>query len=215
MTNKPVLIVMTKWPAPGRCKSRLSKDIGTRCAARIQKKLINHTLTIAKDLAEEGLVELQLSISGLGPRCAKRWGQSQGLSEITLQGKGSLGVRMRKQVILAQKNHSGDKTKGRPTILIGTDLPSLCPSDLLKAIETLQSSDLVIGPAIDGGYWLLGLSENLAKTIPPWPFSGISWGTNQVLEQTLSKARDKRKLTFLLEHQNDLDSLQDLLPWRA
>ncbi|WP_320674369.1 TIGR04282 family arsenosugar biosynthesis glycosyltransferase [Prochlorococcus sp. MIT 1341] len=206
---------MAKWPAAGRCKSRLSKSVGKKRAAKIQERLLNHTLVVTKHLAAKGLIELQLSISGLGPKAAKRWGIDKGLSKVTLQGQGSLGTRMRKQIIHAQKKHLGPNTKGRPIIVIGSDLPNLCHFDLLKALENLTQNDIVIGPSKDGGYWLLGLSEGLSNPVPTWPFSGISWGTNAVLKQTLSKAHKANKQTFLLGSKNDLDTFQDLLPWRG
>ncbi len=215
MLRRPTLIIMARWPAPGRCKSRLAKSIGVKKAAKVQAMLFDHTIAVAKKVAQQELVELQLAICGLSPNTAKRWGAFHGLPVITRQGTGSLGVRMKKQVLFAQKIFPTSSRTTRPTILIGTDLPNLCSIDLVKAIEALETNEMVIGPANDGGYWLLGLTGELVNPVKSWPFCGIPWGTNQVLKKTLLKAKQKQAKLVLLPCQNDLDSIEDISPWKA
>ncbi len=213
--TKPALVVMARWPAAGRCKRRLANSLGIVRAASIQNRLTKHTLSVANSLADRNLIELKLAITGLAPRAAKRWGLNQGVSTVEPQGNGSLGERMRRQVLRAQQqSHSRAKT-GRTTLLIGTDLPNLCDRDLLQALEALQEHELVLGPATDGGYWLLGLSGRLVKPVTRWPFCGIPWGSNQVKQVTLQKAADAGVMPCLLRQQNDLDCLEDLSPWQA
>ena len=64
--NKALLIIMTKWHGFGRCKTRLSKDIGKNNSAKIQKFMTRHTISVARSLEKEGLIEISLAISGLG-----------------------------------------------------------------------------------------------------------------------------------------------------
>lgn len=213
--TKPALVVMARWPAAGRCKRRLANSLGIVRAASIQNRLTKHTLSVAKSLSDRNLVELKLAITGLAPRAAKRWGLNQGVKTVEQQGNGSLGERMRRQVLRAQQRSHLQTITGRTTLLIGTDLPNLCERDLLQALKALEEHELVLGPANDGGYWLLGLSKGLVQPVASWPFCGIPWGTNQVMELTLQQAQWAGITPGLLRQQNDLDRLEDLEPWQA
>ena len=215
LTNQiPALILMTKWPLPGQCKTRLAEKIGSQNASRIQSRLIEHTIAVAKRLEEEGLAEIQVALSGVSSKEAQEWAFHQGLKKVFKQGDGDLGLRMRRQVLLAQEKQQIEN-HGRPTILIGSDLPSLCQLDLIEAIKTLERHEIVLGPSFDGGYWLMGLAGKLVKTVPSWPFYGIQWGANQVLEETLIRAKEAGVSHGLLREHNDIDQLEDLLPWQG
>ena len=211
--QKPVLIVMAKWPAAGRCKTRLSKTIGKAKASEIQERLINHTITVAKALEQKGLIEIQFAISGLAFKGSKRWAKEKGISNFQCQGEGSLGLRMRKQILLANKTFNKKSIVSRNSILIGTDLPSLCQLDVLQAIEELEKNQVVIGPSQDGGYWLIGFSPSKFTEDLKWPFSGIPWGTDKVLDKTIQKAESSGAKISLLHSLNDLDIFNDLSPW--
>ncbi len=208
--GKPVLVVMARWPAIGRCKKRLSANLGAKKAAWIQAQLTKHTIQVAKSFSKKAQVEIHFAISGLGPRAIKRWGKVNGLESFSMQGEGSLGLRMRRQVLLVQRKY----TKNRTTILIGTDLPELSTLDLHQALEALNRNEIVLGPASDGGYWLIGLSGRQIAPVATWPFCGIPWGTNQVLAKTLQKAKLSGAEYALLREHNDLDLLTDFSPWQ-
>ncbi len=212
--SKPALVVMTRWAAAGRCKSRLATKIGAFRAASIQRKLTEHTFSIAKRLEKDGLVEIHLAITGIASKGMNRWVLKEGITTFTFQGMGSLGLRMRRQLIRVQKKNKCKKI-GQATIFIGTDLPNLCRLDLIQAIEALKTNDLVIGPASDGGYWLLGLSGKMVNPVATWPFCGIPWGTNEVLTKTISLAKLAGNSYALLREQNDIDNVEDLNPWQA
>ena len=223
------LVVMARWPAPGRCKGRLARDLGIDRAAAIQSRMTMHTLTVAQALAGKGLVDLQLAVSGLAPKAARRWGSQLGIAavEVAMQGRGSLGCRLRRQLLRVQQQtqqrdpHKGQRLSWQPraanrcSIVIGTDLPGLCLRDLLEALERLQTHELVLGPASDGGYWLIGLSGDLLKPVATWPFAGIPWGTNQVISATLEQARRNDVAPALLRQQNDIDKIEDLRYWQG
>ena len=214
MPPEATLVVMARWPAAGRCKRRLARDLrqvlqhpgAAEQAAHIQRQLTRHTLAVAKRLEQEERLKVVLAVSGAGPRAALRWARSLDVSNVRLQGSGGLGTRLRRQLLLSRRNDN-------PTLVIGTDLPWLNRRDLLAAIEMLQRSDLVLGPAADGGYWLIGVSSELLRRPAHWPLSGIPWGGEQVLASTLKQASDRGVSTLLLGERNDLDQLADLRPW--
>ena len=202
------LIVMTRWPATTRCKKRLSNDIGPYKASLIQGKLINHTLEVVKEINELESATIHLAVSGVYEQAMKRLSQKNGIKNISSQGNGNLGIRMRRTLLRIQ-----NRNKYQKIIIIGTDLPTICRRNLVEAIEALNKHSLVLGPSKDGGYWLIGLSRELIKPVTIWPFVNIPWGTDKVLETTLKFARFTDTNYFLLEEQNDLDHLEDLSPW--
>ncbi|MCP9847448.1 TIGR04282 family arsenosugar biosynthesis glycosyltransferase [Synechococcus sp. Lug-A] len=199
-----VLVVMARWPAPGRCKRRLGASIGAVSAARIQRLLTAHTLVVAGALAAAGRCSKLLAVEGLGRRAAGRWGRGAGLEAVVLQGKGNLGVRMARQF------HRAFRAGAHRVVLIGTDLPLLEGADLAAAFVALEHSPLVLGPATDGGYWLIGL-----RRPEPALFCGIDWGSSAVLDQTLHLARQCRLEPTLLPLRSDLDRVGDLAPWHS
>ena len=197
------LIVMARWPAPGRCKRRLASSLGAAAAARIQARLTCHTLAVARQLGIELGIELVLAVEGLAPRAARRLGDQLGVGRIVLQGGGGLGVRMQRQFQRAA-------TEGaRRVVLIGSDLPQLERADLASAFAALDHQEAVLGPACDGGYWLIGL-----RRPEPALMEGIAWGSEQVLEQTLAALARRGLEPALLPWRSDLDRGEDLGPWR-
>ena len=197
---------MSRWPAIGRCKRRLAASIGNSAAARVQARLRTHTLALAEAMQQEGLLSLQLAMAGGGTgREQRRLRQA-----ISRQGTGCLGLTMRRQLLQAART-----APGQPLLIIGTDLPSLSHSDLATALEAVQQHPIVMGPASDGGYWLLGLNAALAKECPAWLFSGIAWGGDAVLSTTLNRCREQGYTPYLLQTHNDIDRLEDLAPWLA
>ncbi|KZR86812.1 hypothetical protein MITS9509_00755 [Synechococcus sp. MIT S9509] len=207
--SKPILVVMTRWPASGRCKRRLASTLGCAQAAGIQARLISHTLAVAQDLARDGTLRLHIAVSGAGPRARRRWLASVPEASISTQGRGDLGNRMRREVLRAR---SVDRTA--PVILIGTDLPDLAARDLIRALELLRHSPLVIGPSRDGGYWLFGLGAT-APGAPRWPFHSIPWGGDQVFLLTWQRACERGLAPAQLDARNDIDQLEDLEAWLA
>jgi rSAM/selenodomain-associated transferase 1 len=200
---------MARWPAPGRCKRRLAAGVGRRRAAAIQARLSAHGLAVAgqarRMLAEAGGPGLSvvLAVSGLGQRAAARWGDQRGADRVVTQGGGSLGLRMQRQFLRGAR-------EGAPVVVvIGSDLPALTTADLLAAFAALERSPLVLGPAGDGGYWLIG-----RRRATPQLFSGIDWGSEHVLAQTLHQAQRVGLRAELLKQQDDLDRPLDLMRWR-
>ena len=130
----------------------------------------------------------------------------EGAAALEAWVEGNLGTLLKRQLLREQLWQ-------RPTLVIGTDLPDLNPQDLHHAVTHLQQCDLVLGPAADGGYWLIGLSRRLMRSPECWPLSGIPWGGPDVCRRTLEAAERRGHATALLQHRSDIDHLRDLRPW--
>ena len=193
------LIVMARWSAPGRCKRRLASSLGAAAAARIQARLTDHTLAVGRQLG----IELVLAVEGLAPRAARCLGDQLGVGRIVLQGGGGLGARMQRQFQRAANE------RARRVVLIGSDLAQLERADLVSAFAALDHQEAVLGPACDGGYWLIGL-----RRPEPTLMEGIAWGSEQVLEQTLAALARRGLEPALLPWRRDLDRGEDLGAWR-
>ncbi len=199
---------MMKWHGYGRCKSRLSKAIGKTNAANIQKTMTEHTVLVAKSLAEKGLIDISLAISGIGFNKSRRWSNQLGIKNFNLQGRGSLGEKMKRQILIHKK--SNFKTQIKNTIIIGTDLPSLCHVDLLSTINKLKENDLIIGPANDGGYWLIAFSERLLIKNLYIPFINIKWSQEDVLKRTINNFSSTALKYDFLKRKTDIDTIWDI-----
>jgi rSAM/selenodomain-associated transferase 1 len=207
-------VLLGRWPAPSRCKRRLAASVGYWRAAAVQRRLLWHGLLVASQASREAQqqgqsMEVVFALTGLGPRATRRVGSPLPVDRVVGQGGGSLGVRLQRQV-----RHAARDGMDR-LVMVGTDLPHLCSADLLAAFEALHRSSLVLGPASDGGYWLMGLS---LQRQAPRLFAGarqpIPWGTDQVFASTLAAAAAEGLDPFLLPRRSDLDVIGDLLAWR-
>ena len=212
-TNKPTIIIMTRWHGIYRCKSRLSKNIGAFKAAKIQEKLTNHTINVVQKIQKEGLADIRVAINGIGIKAAQRWAISNNIKSVAIQGPGNLGTKMKRQFLKTHSKKTLSKQIRNHILLIGTDLPSISHLELIQAIQILNQTDMVLGPSSDGGYWLIGLSNKLLNPLCAWPFSGISWGTDKVLQETIRLASLNQIDYQLLQTKNDLDNIIDLSPW--
>ena len=202
---------MARWPAPGRCKTRLARHTGRLAAAQIQRQLTQHSLEVSGRWSQRHQHQLLMAVDGLGPRGLRRWqGQLQALApgvQLEQQGGGNLGCRMQRQ--LQRAFQAGAER----VIVIGTDLPALETSDLDSAAEALLRAPLVLGPARDGGYWLIGLNRSGFRRAGSRLMSGIPWGSDQVLQRSLAAAAARQLQAVLLRQQNDLDEPSDLEDW--
>ncbi len=198
---------MAKWHAYGRCKNRLSKDIGKISSANVQRKMTDHTVLVAKFLEEKGLIDISLAISGLGFKKSKRWSNELGIKNFNLQGRGCLGEKMRRQMLINKKI---SLKKRRNIIFIGTDLPDFCHMDLLNTLTKLKNNDLILGPSNDGGYWLIAFSERLLSTELYLPFINIKWGREDVLKQTIKNFSSMDLKHEFLHKKIDIDTIKDI-----
>ena len=211
--SKPIVVLMTRWHSIYRCKTRLSKGIGAHKAAKIQEALTSHTINVAKGIQEEGLADIKIAINGIGIKAAKRWALKNRIKKIATQGPGNLGTKMKRQFIKTYAEKTISHQIPSSILLIGTDLPSISHFDLIQAIQILTHKEMILGPSTDGGYWLIGLSSKLLNPLCTWAFSGIDWGTDKVLKETIRLATLNQVDYQLLQTQNDLDNISDLSPW--
>ena len=167
--------VFARAPEPGKTKTRLVPVLGPDGAAALHERLIHHSLEVAT-ASRVGPVELWCAPDSRGPffrGCQKRHG-------VTLrdQGTGDLGARMERA--LAHALGRGDFP-----ILIGSDCPGYSPHYMREACDRLEAgADVVLGPAEDGGYLLIG-----ARRISPDLFTGMAWGSAAVLQGTRDRLR--------------------------
>ena len=213
VNSKPTIVLMTKWHAIFRCKSRLANDIGAFKAAKIQKRLTNHTINVAKKIQKEGHADIKVAIDGIGIKAAKKWAALNKIKKVEIQGPGNLGTKMKRQFLKTFHEQNLSHQIRNPILIIGSDLPSISHFELIQAIQTLKHKEMVLGPSSDGGYWLIGLSKKLLNPLCTWPFSGINWGSDKVLQETIRLASLNQIDYQLLQTKNDLDNIIDLSPW--
>ena len=211
--NNSSIVLMTRWHSIFRCKSRLSKEIGAHNAAKIQKKLTEHTIIVTREIQKRGIADVKVAIDGIGIKAAKKWAKTHRIKTVATQGPGNLGTKMRRQFIKTYLEKTICNQIPNSILLIGTDLPSISHFELIQAIQILNNTEMVLGPSNDGGYWLIGLSKKLLNPVCRWPFSGINWGTDQVLKKTIELATLNQIDYQLLQTKNDLDKINDLSPW--
>ena len=206
--NKDLVVIMTKWHAFGRCKTRLSKDIGKNNSSKIQEKMTMHTLSVVQYLKKKGFIDISLAIHGIGFNKSKKWCNELGIKHFNLQGSGSLGEKMRRQLLLNIKNPY--RIPKRNIIIIGTDLPDLCHLDLLETISKLKQNDIILGPSNDGGYWLIAFSKKILSTNLFLPFINIKWSQNDVLQKTINNLKLMNIKLDYLKRKIDIDKLSDI-----
>jgi rSAM/selenodomain-associated transferase 1 len=189
--DKNLLIIFAKNPILGKAKTRLAASIGEKKALVIYKKLIEKTANIIGELS----IEKELYYSDFIEK-NDVW-NNKVTRKKTQRGK-SLGERMEN----AFKKGFAEGYKN--IVIIGTDLWDLETLEIEKAFESLEKNEGVIGPAQDGGYYLLGLSK-----WNPTVFQNKKWGTSTVLNETL--ACFDKKVVDNLKTKNDIDTIEDLL----
>jgi hypothetical protein len=168
-----LVIVFARAPTPGRVKTRLVPLLGRRGAARLHEQMVEKAVRTAI-AARCGDVELHCA-PGTGHAFFRDLRRRFG-TRLRVQGRGDLGERMRRAFRRALRRRAC-------VMLIGSDCPALCPSDLRAALRALRGgADAVLSPAEDGGYALLGL-----RRACPELFEGVAWGSSGVLRQTRSR----------------------------
>jgi rSAM/selenodomain-associated transferase 1 len=190
---EPRIIIFVKAPRPGFVKTRLAAAIGNEAACGAYRQLAE---TVVANLAPLPHTELRFTPDDAENEIA-HWLSDDWTARP--QGEGDLGERMHRAFIEA---------KG-PAIIIGSDCPQVELSDLRTAAKTLQARDAVIGPATDGGYWLIALNAPC-----PALFENIKWSTSDVLPKTLEKANEAGLSVQLLRELTDVDTGEDWQRWK-
>lgn len=196
MPTDPALLIFAKYPAPGKVKTRLAAAVGAELAAQLYEEFIRRTLALARQ-----------------SRCAARFitftpAHQEGRLRQLFPGpwewfaqtdSSDLGERIHHAIQHVQR-------QGYTAVLtLGTDSPSLPVAYLDQAALALSEHDLVLGPATDGGYYLIGL-----KSAPRKLFAAIDWSTERVLAQTLQRAAQLHLSVYQLPPWYDVDDLPAL-----
>ncbi|TDN95670.1 hypothetical protein DET49_101269 [Salegentibacter sp. 24] len=185
-----LLIIFTRNPQLGKVKTRLAEEVGNKTAFEIYNFLLRHTVSVTKNLAVTKEIYYSETL-------AKNDIWNPTIYNKKLQHGDGLGERMKNAF------QEGFKNGYKNIILIGSDLYDLQQEDLNKAFQLLDKKEAVIGPATDGGYYLIGMNQ-----LFPEVFQQKDWGTSTVLEETLKDLKNKN--IALLEARNDIDYLSDI-----
>ena len=196
------LVVFTKYPTPGKAKTRMIPALGEEGAAALHKKLTLHTLETVSQFSKKENIDIEISFYGSDLKQMQKWlGDGH---RYTKQIEGDLGAKMN-HVFVRGFEDGYDKI-----LVIGTDCPELSIKDLICGYKKLEQADLVLGPAYDGGYYCIGLKAPTSKV-----FDSIEWGSDRVFEQTMVKATNLGLKAGLLDKHHDIDRPDDLKVWNT
>ncbi|MGW8322121.1 MAG: TIGR04282 family arsenosugar biosynthesis glycosyltransferase, partial [Thermodesulfobacteriota bacterium] len=174
--------------------------MGPEGAAELHRRMTEHTLRKVRQFLANHPVSLRIQYEGGNEKGFRRWLGAD--VRAVPQGEGDLGRRM--HFAFAESFEQGMKQ----VVLVGTDMPGIRPAHLESAFAALKHKDVVIGPARDGGYYLIGLSRPA-----PDLFDGIPWGTGDVLQRTLDAASASNRRVALLDPLEDVDRPEDIPVW--
>ena len=186
---------MAKLPVAGSVKTRLAREIGVAGATRFARH------AVAALLQRVGLDRRWQTTLAVAPDQgldSRAW--PRGMARMP-QGGGDLGTRMQRIF---------DCTPPGPVVIVGTDVPGIRPAHIAEAFRQLGHHDAVLGPATDGGYWLVGLRR---RPRVPRPFANVRWSSPHALADTLANLRG-RTVAFTATL-SDVDNARSLVPAKA
>ncbi|MCA9160508.1 MAG: TIGR04283 family arsenosugar biosynthesis glycosyltransferase [Planctomycetales bacterium] len=217
LTPAEHLLIFARLPEPGKTKTRLIDAFGSQRATELYRALAQHTLDMACRFASQRGCNLTTCFSGgSSSAMAAEFG---GENDYREQQGDDLGSRL---------NHAIQQAFSRGAervVVFGTDCHELDEQRLAQAFDALRSNsnsveinsrdtfascDVVLGPALDGGYYLIGMKQPQSLL-----FEGIEWGTNQVLDQTKLKAREAGLRCAELSSLSDVDYPEDVISMRS
>ena len=189
-TVSPRLILFARYPIAGECKTRLIPAVGAEGAAAIHRQLTERTVAVLR----RANAPVTIASTGAGIEEFENWlGQ-----DLTYQTQVDGDLTDRLSAFLSEV----------PLIFFGADTPDLSPRVVEQAVAGLQSHRVVIGPAEDGGYYLIGMREPLPELLNDMP-----WSTAEVLPETLLRLQHLGIEPLLLETLADCDRPEDLKRW--
>lgn len=200
LVGDTLLIQFARAPVAGAVKTRMIPHLSAEQACTLHSELV---LWTCRKLVESGYGAVELAVTGdpahpLFERC-----RAYGVAAVTRQRGEGLGERMFNALMAGLASHAR-------VVLVGSDCPSIDRSYLAAALRGLERQALVLGPADDGGYVLVG-----ARSVCPEMFEGIAWGTDRVYAETARRLRQLGREWAVLPPLADIDRPQDLTIWRA
>jgi len=199
--NKEVLLIFLRAPEPGRVKTRLARDVGDEKALALYKSFVRASLSAARAWSDQDRYrEIWITYYPEDKKdMVMDW---LGRDDIFLAQSGAdLGQRM------AGAMEDAFELGAQKTVILGTDVPQIRPDHIKQAFERLDATDLVLGPSLDGGYWLIGACRN---RFSPTLFRKMNWGTPTVFADTIDRCRENNLTWSELEMLQDVDTLADL-----
>lgn len=194
--TKNALLIFIRNPELGKVKTRLAEELGAAEALRIYEQLLEHTRKVALQVD----VNRYLFYSNFIDR-KDAWENNQ--FKKYRQPQGGLGDRMLKAFDQAL-------TENDLAVIVGSDCPGLRPAILETAFEQLKQHDFVIGPAMDGGYYLLGMKE-----LAPRLLLDMTWSTDQVFKETTRRIEELKASYYVLPTLSDIDYAEDWEKYRT
>jgi rSAM/selenodomain-associated transferase 1 len=191
------VILFTRYPEPGRTKTRLIPALGAKGAADVQRRMTEQVVSRMVQLRDSRPVAMEIRYEGGDLLRMREWLNS-GI-DCRPQGGGDLGDRLTR----AFEDAFRDGKTG--VIAMGSDCPALTAEIMAQALEHLRRNDLVLGPAEDGGYYLIGMRRNI-----PELFVDIPWGTEEVHAVTLALAGKLNLSVAFTQPLADVDRPEDL-----
>lgn len=193
LKSQTALIVFVKKSVPGQVKTRLAKTIGNEQAARVYEHLLTYTSQLSIEVKN---VTVLIFHDELPDSLPLKWKPFENRTQST----GNLGAKL-----LAAFKECFDCGFQR-VICIGSDCISIQPSDINEACTVLEHSDVVFGPATDGGYYLIGMNQWV-----PQIFEDMPWSQSSLLQYTLEKCKSTNHTYHLLRELSDIDTAEDLI----
>lgn len=196
------LFLFTRFPQPGRTKTRLIPALGAIGAADLQRQMTEHLFRRFQQVCQRRSLALEVHFAGGNLVQMRQWLGDTVM--LTPQCQGDLGARL---TVALQRGFDGGLQR---IIVIGSDCPDIDEVQIARALALLKTHDVVLGPAVDGGYYLIGLNRLYAPL-----FENIPWSTARVLERTRAIAHQSNLSVALLNPLSDIDRPEDLPLWHA
>ncbi|WP_446007903.1 TIGR04282 family arsenosugar biosynthesis glycosyltransferase [Candidatus Electrothrix sp.] len=201
-TSQQTIILFTRYPRAGKVKTRLIDRLGPQGAATLHDQLTRQVINTIQPVLQARQVQLRVAYCGGSAEEMRSWLGSDILLQV--QEGNDLGERMADAFVRAWQQGA------ERVVLIGSDCPGINPSIIESGFKYLETHDLVLGPAADGGYYLIGLRNSVQGQYRIL-FQDIDWGTGQVLQQTLNQAQKAGFSFALLPELYDIDRPEDLV----
>lgn len=198
--RSPLFIQFAREPIPGRVKTRLQPPLDAEQACELHSELV---LWTARSLTGAALGDVELHAAGRVDCALFRRCRELGVQRVRAQSGADLGQRMYRAMHAGLQTHS-------PVILVGSDAPQLDAAYLGAALNALVEADVVLGPALDGGYVLIG-----ARRVEQAWFEHVEWGTDTVFSATVRQLEASGTHWRALLPLQDIDRPEDLPLWRA
>lgn len=205
LPSREHLIVFTRYPEPGHTKTRLIPALGAEGAAELQRRMTEHLLRELRQVAQLRPLHIEVRFTGGNATVMRQW-LGPGYTYAS-QGDGELDRRM------GAAMEAGFSGGANAVLVVGTDIPGVTADAINGAFDAMKHTDIVFGPAVDGGYYLIGLHKRCVDKALPHLFAGIPWGTNRVLERSQERAAKVGLSVTLMQPLADIDRPEDLSVW--